>query len=547
MKEGQTITEKYRKHPLDREEDARLSQHRLTPEQRESTWSQLHNNLLSHQHALLGFQSNQSFTCERVKPFFDIALNNVGDPFSAQVQYALNTKIIECSVLDYFAKLWGIQQSDPSNEEERKYWGYVTSMGCTEANHLALYNAREYLAGMPLSNPILCNTCSPPVKPPVSSHRQRKEKLSNVQPKDNPNAFTPVVFLSEESFHGLAKTLRMLQMKKFCDVGSGYFSCPLKYPDDYPSSFDEESLDQNGWPRAVPVEADGSISIPCLVKLVTAFVMRGYPPLVVFTSGTTFKGAYDNPRAAINELAPILKEHNMYERLVHSSEDPFKSDVRNGFWFHIDGALGGAHLPFLEMAINQGLVANTFPNGFPVFDFRIPEVKSIATSLHKWLGCPFPSAVFMIRKPDQVKPHDNPLFLGGHDSTMSGSRCGHSVLVMWELFSNKSYRDFAEIAAREDQVVIFLLSSLQELEKELRVDLWISHTPGSLFVCFKQPRQDIVRRYSLASILLNIKFADGTFDRRICSHICVMPHVTKKLILSFIEELRAPEAFPNQK
>jgi hypothetical protein len=105
MKEGQTITEKYRKHPLDRKEDARLSQHSLTPEQRESTWNQLHNNLLSHQNALLGFQSNQSFTCERAKPFFDIALNNVGDPFSAQAQYALNTKIIECSVLDYFSKL----------------------------------------------------------------------------------------------------------------------------------------------------------------------------------------------------------------------------------------------------------------------------------------------------------------------------------------------------------------------------------------------------------------------------------------------------------
>ena len=420
-------------------------------------------------------------------------------------------------------------------------------MGCTEGNHLALYNAREYLAGMPLRNPVLFNTCSPPVKPPVSSHRQLKDELSNAQPKDNPNAFTPVVFFSEESFHGLAKTLRMLQMKTFCDVGSGYFSCPLKYPDDYPSSFNEESLDQNGWPRAVPVEADGSISIPCLVKLVTAFVVKGYPPLVVFTSGTTFKGAYDNPRAAINELAPILKQHNMYERLVHSSEDPFKSDVRNAFWFHIDGALGGAHLPFLEMAINQGLVANTFPNGFPVFDFRIPEVKSIATSLHKWLGCPFPSAIFMIRKQDQVKPRDNPLFLGGQDSTMSGSRCGHGVLVMWELFSNKSYRDFTEIAAREDQVVMFLLGSLQKLEKELCVDLWLSHTPGSLFVCFKQPRQDIVRRYSLASMLLNVKCADGTFERRICSHICVMPHVTKKLILRFIEELRAPGAFPNQK
>jgi histidine decarboxylase len=95
-------------------------------------------------------------------------------------------------------------------------------------------------------------------------------------------------------------------------------------------------------------------------------------------------------------------------------------------------------------------------------------------------------------------------------------------------------------------MLVFLLSNLQELEKELRVDLWLSNSPGSLFVCFKQPRQDIVRRYSLAAHLLKTKSRDGIFERRICSHICVMPHVTKKLILRFIEELRTPEAFPNQ-
>ncbi|CAB3981229.1 histidine decarboxylase [Paramuricea clavata] len=545
-KKAKIIPERYHNHPLNRKEDARLSEYSLTPEQRESTWNQLHKNLFSHQNLVLGYQGNQNVTYESVKPFFDIVINNAGDPFSGQTQYALNTKIIECSVLDYFAKLWKIHQSDSPNDEERTYWGYVASMGCTEGNHLALYNAREYLAGMPLSNPILYNTCRTPMNPTVSSNGECKEELSNSPLKDNPNAFTPVVFFSEEGFHGLEKTLRMLQMKTFRDIGSGYFHCPLRYPDDYPSSFCDESLDENGWPRAVPVEEDGSISIPCLVKLVTAFVLRGYPPVVIFTSGTTFKGAYDDPRAAINELVPMLKQHNMYERLVHCSEDLVKSDIRNGFWFHIDGALGAAHLPFLEMAINQGLVSNTFPNGFPAFDFRIPEVKSIAMSIHKWFGCAFPSAVFMMRKTDQVRPRDNPMYVGGHDSTLSSSRCGHGVLVMWDLLSKKSYQDFTEIAARGHEMVVFLLSNLRKLEKELRVDLWLSNSPGSLFVCFKQPNQDIVHRYSLASHLLKIKSTDGIFKQRVCSHICLMSHVTKKIILRFIEELRAPVAFPNQ-
>ena len=550
-------------------EDARLSQNALSPERRESAWNQLHNYLFSYKNTFLGFQVNQSFDSETIKPFLDIPLNNDGDPFSTASLDALNSKVMECAVLDYFAELWGIQQSSPINDEQRQYWGYITAMGSSEGNLLAFFNARDYLAGMPLNNLIPdLDSCkaivkrnetipnlgtkrhsmssgsqSHPKNTSVPSYDHRNGKLPYTQLKDNPNNFTPVVFFAEGSYHGFEKALRVLQMITFRDIGSGNFPCPLKYPDDYPSNFSHESLDQNGWPRAVPVDADGSISVPCLVKLVTAFVSRGFPPLVVFTCGTTFKGANDNPQAAINQLVPILKNHGMYERRVYSPEHPIESDIRNGFWFHIDGALGGAQLRFLEMAIDQGLVDNMFPNAFPVFDFRIPEVKSIAMSLHKWFGCPVPSAVFMMRKKDQVRPLDKPLYIGGLDSTLSGSRGGHSVLVIWDLLSKKSYDDFKEMAVDGVQMVAFSLKMLQELQKELSIDLWVSHTPGSLFVYFRQPREDIVRRYSLGSKPLKVKTVDGKFEERIYSHICLMPHVTKNLVLRFIEELRGVGAW----
>ena len=539
------VDEYYQNHPLEDRSDARLSKDGLTPQQREHTWSQLRDNLFSHQRSFLGFQSNQDFNSEKVKPFLDIGINNDGDPFSVSSLNALNTKTLEVAVLDYFASLWRIQQCCPLNEKDRAYWGYITSMGSTESNHLALYNAREYLSGMPLSNPHLYDDDvlkTTTVK--ASDTSPEEEKLaSSLNTEDN--AFTPVVFFSEESYHGLTKTLRMLQMKTFCQIGSGNFPCPLKYPDDYPECFSEESLDQNRWPHAVPVEADGSISIPCLVKLVTAFSMRGYPPVVVFTSGTTFKGAYDNPKAAINGLLPILKRYGMYKRRVCFSQKPFKSDIRNGFWFHIDGALGATYLPFLEMAINQGLIEDMFPNGFPVFDFRIPEVKSIATSLHKWFTCPFPGAIFMIRKMDQVKAEDHPLFIGGQNYCLSGSRNGHAAIVMWDLFSRKSYKDFTEIALAEEKMVKFAHKNLHDLQEELLIDLEISHSPGSLFVCFKQPRQDIVRRYSLGSNTLKVKSVDGTYKPTIYSHICLMPHVTENQILCLMNELRTPGAFPD--
>ena len=521
-------------HPAVRKNDVKLSKNGLSQEQRESAWSQLRNNLFSYQKTFLGFQSNQSFDSEQLNAFSGIPLNNDGDPFSPTSLNSLNTKVMECAVLDYFAKLWGIHQCNISDEKERAYWGYITSMGSSEGNLLAMFNARDYLAGMPLNNPVLHH------------FNERLPSLQLPDLKDNPNNVTPVVFFAEDSYHGFEKALRVLQMKSFCDIGSGNFPCPLKYPDDYPSSFSDEFLDQNGWPRAVPVEEDGSISIPCLVKLVTSFVSRGYPPLVIFTCGTTFKGANDNAQAAINELVPILMQYNMYERRVYSSEDLTKFDVRNGFWFHIDGALGGAQLRFLEMAINQGLVHNMFPDGFPVFDFRIPEVKSIVMSLHKWFGCPTPSSVFIMRKMDQVKPYNKPLYIGGIDSTLSGSRGGHSVLLMWDLLSKKSYDDFKDMAVLGVEMVAFSMMKLRELQKELSFDLWLSHTPGSLFVYFRQPKQDIVRRYCLGSKPLRIKTVDGTFEDRVYSHICLMSHVTEDLILRFVDELRAPGAFPNQ-
>lgn len=543
IRNNSSIADKRHWYPAVRKEDVTLSQYGLPVEQRESVWNQQLNHTFTQQNTVLGFQVNLNIDSEKAQKFIPFMLNNAGDPFSASSLYAVNTKVMECAVLDYFAKIWGIQESDSSSEEDRTYWGYVTAMGASEANLVALLNARDYLSGLPLNN---CNnSCSTSVS---SNHYRNDNKLrtTNTQLNHNQTSLTPVAFFGEEIYCGFEKVCRVLQVKTFHEIGSGNFLCPLKYPCDYPTNFNPAGLDENGWPHAVPSEADGSISIPCLVKLVTAFVSRGYPPLVVFTIGTTFKRANDNPKVAINELVPILKQHNMYERRVYSSADPCKSDVRNGFWFHIDGAFGGAQLRFLELAVNEGLVPNMFPNGFPVFDFRIPEVKTISVSLYKWFGSPFVSSVFMIRKMDHVKPLQKPLFIGGLDNTLCGSRNGNSVIAIWDLLSKKSYEDFKEMAVRGEQMVKFSLQKLEELQKELPFDLWLSHSPGSLFVYFRQPREDIVRRYSLGSNPLNIKKEDGAFERRIYSRICLMAHVSENLVLQFIEELRAPGAFLHQ-
>ena len=162
---------------------------------------------------MLGFQTGVNFHYEVAKPCFDMILNNKGDPLE-QSQFALNTKTLESAVVDYFAGLWRIHQLCPSNEKEREYWGYITSMGTTEGNLLALYNAREYLSGMPLANPNLQDKqCSQSYAVDVSKssdERTCKEERPQASSNNENNAYTPVVFFSEESYHGNAKCFHMV-------------------------------------------------------------------------------------------------------------------------------------------------------------------------------------------------------------------------------------------------------------------------------------------------------------------------------------------------
>ena len=523
--------------------DLKLSEKGLSPEQQDSAWKKVHDYLYAYKSTMIGHQANENLQCSGVlRDYLDFHINNGGDPFDGAI-YGLNTKVMECAVLDYFAKLWNIEPPDSVKGEDygEGYWGYVVSMGCSEANLYALYTARDYLSGKPLliENTATCNSEGNPSSADVGSQYCSSTK--------NSNAFTPVVFYSEDCHHAHAKFVQILGISTFHDLGSGRFPCPLTYPNDYPSTYSADFLDQNGWPWLVPVDTDGSMYLPSLVKLVNGFASRGYPPIVIFTIGTSFKGSYGNPQAAINELVPILKRNNLYERHVYySSDDPSQFDVRHGFWFHVDGALGAAHLPFLEMAINEGSIDNKFPIGFPVFDFRIPEVMSISMSLHKWFGCPFPSGIYMTRRKNQLKIPTNPIFGGYQDNTFGGSRNGHGVMVLWDFLAKSSYHDLTKQAVRGDRMVEFLLKKLQELEKDLGEDLWLSHNPGSLFICFKQPRKDIVYKYSLGCKSYLVKNRDDKLEKRLYSHICVMSHVDEEVIGNIITELREPGAFPPQ-
>ena len=93
--------------------------------------------LLDHMQAAsgrqVGFPGNQNFDYTPLLPFFEFALNNLGDPFHNSI-YRSNTHNVEREVIAHFA---GLTRIDPEQA-----WGYVTSGG-TEGNMYGLYLARD--------------------------------------------------------------------------------------------------------------------------------------------------------------------------------------------------------------------------------------------------------------------------------------------------------------------------------------------------------------------------------------------------------------------
>ncbi|KAI5656671.1 hypothetical protein M9H77_25464 [Catharanthus roseus] len=73
---------------------------------------------------------------EILSPFFGFHINNIGDPFISS-NYAMHSRQFEVAVLDWFATLWELGDSE--------YWGYITTGG-TEGNLHGLLLGREILA-----------------------------------------------------------------------------------------------------------------------------------------------------------------------------------------------------------------------------------------------------------------------------------------------------------------------------------------------------------------------------------------------------------------
>lgn len=116
------------------------------------------------------------------------------------------------------------------------------------------------------------------------------------------------------------------------------------------------------------------------------------PAIINLNIGTTMKGAIDN----LDIVIDILKRNNIQD-----------------YYIHCDGALSGMMLPFLADA--------------PAVNFSKP-IGSVSISGHKFIGSPLPCGIVLTRKGFLKKVETNIEYIGSKDTTILGSRNGHSPL-----------------------------------------------------------------------------------------------------------------------
>lgn len=476
----------------------------------------------------LGYQADQKMDyLQDTHQFLNCHVNNVGDPFTPG-NYTVNSKAMEKAVLDYYAKLWNAKlPHDQKNPES--YWGYVLTMGSTEGNLYGLWTARDYLAGKKL---IVDTAQNNKLK---SSQHKRNTRSPLPKPHDNEHAYTPVAFFSQDTHYSIVKAMSVMQIPMYDEAAMKYLpgeKNPIT-PDGEWSSSEVPSKDGSSGP--------GSIDIDALVILVEFFASRGFPILIVCNYGSTFKGAYDDVNTIGERLMPIFKKYGLVDRKVEYDHEKHLFDIRNGYWIHVDGALGASYMPFVKMAKDKGI--QDIPICGPEFDFGLKCVNSLVMSGHKWPGAPWPCGIYMTKVKYQLYPPDDPEYIGSPDSTFAGSRNGFSSIILWDYLAKHSYEDQIDRIRRCEYLAGYAETQLKTVEPcHPELKLWIERTPLSLTVRFHKPNDWIVFKYSLSCETLSV---DG--EKRNYAHIFAMDSASEELIDALVEDLKQPDAFKDVK
>lgn len=204
--------------------------------------------------------------------------------------------------------------------------------------------------------------------------------------------------------------------------------------------------------------------------------------VVLANIGSTMTEAKDN----VVRIKEILQEHGV------------------SHYIHSDAALAGVPLSLMR----------------PHHPFDIADgADSISISGHKFIGSPVPCGIVITRSSVRERLGKSISYIGTQDTTITGSRAGHAVVMMWYAMKRWGREGFKKRAKQSFELAEYA-------EAQLRAAGWDAwRNPQSMTVVIKDPPASLRKKWQLAS-------QDGW------SHIVCVPGMTRRHIDAFLADLK---------
>ncbi len=215
----------------------------------------------------------------------------------------------------------------------------------------------------------------------------------------------------------------------------------------------------------------------------TVRMNRHKPVIVLATFGTTMKEAKDD----IAKIKGILSNLAIQDHYIHC-----------------DAALAGSFGPFMQPRLP--------------FDF-MDGADSISISGHKFIGSPIPTGVLMAKRSNRDRIAKGISYIGSFDTTITGSRNGHSPLFLWYALKQLGIGGLQQRYKHSLAVAEYCEAELQKIG----INAW--RNPNAITVVLPKTPKSIKDKWQLAT--------EGDI-----SHVICMPNVTKVQIDEFVSDLK---------
>lgn len=219
---------------------------------------------------------------------------------------------------------------------------------------------------------------------------------------------------------------------------------------------------------------------------------------ILAIAGTTELGLVDD----INEISKIAKSNHIY--------------------LHVDAALGGFIIPFLNYKNNEQIN----------FDFKCKGVSSITLDPHKMGLAPVPAGgiIFRHKKYLDKLAVNTPYLTKDKQTTIVGTRTGASAAATWTLLNYYGMEGYTEIVNESMDLTSYTYNQLNKMK-----NIEVVCKPELNVLTFTVSDEDT---YSIKNKLHNLGWMVSTSQNPLAIRLVLMPHVKKEHIDKFLLDLK---------